>query len=287
MDGVLRELGSALSLTEEEDDDIVLHRDLPPTPGNLDLTLVGRLLSHRPTNFDALSRTFFTLLRLAEGVNIQLVVDNRFIDPGIHAPYGPWLRENSFGGWSTSDTFSIRPAVVRPFRGAHSPAVSHSNLGQFSIPHWQFLAQIESLTRLVLALLCLTHLGPMSPLRSIRLIKLAFFAAQHRKLATRPIRLVLISDPFGWLSPIFPRGSLTRLILIPFTASISHGFPPVVGVSPSPASNALGYSPASVYGVISSLPDFSLGDSNLFEVPLGDVHAGGSGAGRMPPFSLG
>ncbi|KAK4424802.1 hypothetical protein Salat_1673800 [Sesamum alatum] len=49
-----------------------------PLPRIMDLTLVGRLLSHRPANFDALTRTFLMLLRPTKGVNIRRVAENRY-----------------------------------------------------------------------------------------------------------------------------------------------------------------------------------------------------------------
>ncbi|KAK4423007.1 hypothetical protein Salat_1883300 [Sesamum alatum] len=78
MDGAFMELGSALSLTEEEEEGVVLSRNSPPPSNQFDLTLVGRLLNHRPANFEALSRTFINLLHPIRGVNIRRVADNRF-----------------------------------------------------------------------------------------------------------------------------------------------------------------------------------------------------------------
>ncbi|KAK4428724.1 hypothetical protein Salat_1172300 [Sesamum alatum] len=264
---------------EEEDDCIVLPNTIPSSPITLDLTLVGQLLSHRSTNFDALTRTFFMLLSPAKGVNIRRVAENHycfvfnhivdlrhtlslrpwtfdrnlliiqplslgmapeevsldwspffvrvhgipyglrssdtarmigskigrwedetnvqdsitwqdslriricldvtvplkralrvrvanrtlvvvhftyerlpnfcylcgrlghiqricdlrftddFVDPGSHAPYGPWLRENPFSSRSTLEYSSVRPTVVRPFRSAHPLEVSNSDIG--------------------------------------------------------------------------------------------------------------------------------------------------------------
>ncbi|KAK4424848.1 hypothetical protein Salat_1678400 [Sesamum alatum] len=78
MEGSLLELGSALSLTEEEDEGIILPRDLPRVSDPFALSLVGRLLSPHPVNFEALSHTFQNLLRPAKGVNVRRVADNRF-----------------------------------------------------------------------------------------------------------------------------------------------------------------------------------------------------------------
>ncbi|KAK4439062.1 hypothetical protein Salat_0240900 [Sesamum alatum] len=50
-----------------------------------------------------------------------------FIDPGVHAPYGPWLREKSFGSRSSFDSSSLRPTVVRAFCGLSLPVLSSSD----------------------------------------------------------------------------------------------------------------------------------------------------------------
>ncbi|KAK4438666.1 hypothetical protein Salat_0201100 [Sesamum alatum] len=249
MDGSLLELGSALSLTEEEDEGVLLPNDPSGLHGLFELTLVGRLLSHRPANFEALSRTLVNLLQPTRGVEIRRITDSRFyfvfhhivdlrrtlalrpwtfdrnllilrelapgdllesvslnwspfyvrvhgipyglrttatarllgtkigawedeaniedsitwqdslhmrilndvtqplkralrvrlrhdasvvftdgfIDPGVHAPYGLWLRENSFGSHSSVDYSSLRLTVVRPFRDLSSPVFSSSD----------------------------------------------------------------------------------------------------------------------------------------------------------------
>ncbi|KAK4428852.1 hypothetical protein Salat_1185100 [Sesamum alatum] len=215
--GVSIELGSVLLLTEEEDEVVILPEVPPTLAGQFELTLIGRLLSHRPANFDALSRTFVNLLHPAWGVDIRRISDNRFcfvfhhimdlrrapalrpwtfdwnflllwalspgdsfesvslnwspfyvcdslhmrilldvtvplkralrirlrhdssvvfsdgfINPGVHAPYGPWLRENSFNSRSSFDAPTLRPMVVRPFRSLTSPVVSSSDNGSSS-----------------------------------------------------------------------------------------------------------------------------------------------------------
>ncbi|KAK4438704.1 hypothetical protein Salat_0204900 [Sesamum alatum] len=78
MDGALLELGSALSLTEEEEEGVFLLGDIPLPSNQFRLTLVGRLLSPRPANFDALTRTFLNLLRPSQGVDIRHFSDYRY-----------------------------------------------------------------------------------------------------------------------------------------------------------------------------------------------------------------
>ncbi|KAK4421603.1 hypothetical protein Salat_2110900 [Sesamum alatum] len=78
MDGSLLELGSTLSLTEEEDEGVFIPHDISRPSDPFALTLFGRLLSPRPANFEALSRTFLNFLRPAKGVNVRRVVYNQF-----------------------------------------------------------------------------------------------------------------------------------------------------------------------------------------------------------------
>ncbi|KAK4416019.1 hypothetical protein Salat_2709300 [Sesamum alatum] len=86
------------------------------------LSVVVHLTYERLSNFCYLCGRLGHIQRLCD-----LRFADGFLDPGIHAPYGPCLRENSLGGRSLSDLSSIRPTMVRPFRSSLSPVVSHSD----------------------------------------------------------------------------------------------------------------------------------------------------------------
>ncbi|KAK4417128.1 hypothetical protein Salat_2538300 [Sesamum alatum] len=87
--------------------------------GHCDSSVVVRITYERLPNFCYLCGRLGYLQRLCD---LRFV--DGFVDPGVHAPYGPWLRENSFGGRSSSHIQSLQPTVVRSFQ-----ALSRSTAG--------------------------------------------------------------------------------------------------------------------------------------------------------------
>ncbi|KAK4424238.1 hypothetical protein Salat_1617200 [Sesamum alatum] len=79
MDGDLLRLHSVLSLTFDEAVGVVIPlSDLEKGYGGYHLTLVGRLLSHRAVNFDAMKGTLIQLFQAARGLELRKISDDRF-----------------------------------------------------------------------------------------------------------------------------------------------------------------------------------------------------------------
>ncbi|KAK4413668.1 hypothetical protein Salat_2779600 [Sesamum alatum] len=79
MDGDLLRLHSVLSLTSDEATGVVIPQsDWEKGYGGCRFTLVGRLLSHRAVNFDAMKGTLVQLFQAARGVEVRKISDDRF-----------------------------------------------------------------------------------------------------------------------------------------------------------------------------------------------------------------
>ncbi|KAK4434578.1 hypothetical protein Salat_0620600 [Sesamum alatum] len=79
MERDLTDLGRMLSLTEEESDKVNIPSEIWQKRENLQLTLVGRVLSRKWVNFEALRVTLFRMLNPGKGMRIQSLNAERFL----------------------------------------------------------------------------------------------------------------------------------------------------------------------------------------------------------------
>ncbi|KAK4438678.1 hypothetical protein Salat_0202300 [Sesamum alatum] len=144
MDGDILRLDLVLSLMVEEGEGVCIPQsEWDKGAGGFRLSLVGRLLSHRPVHFDALKDSLTSMFQTVRGVvvrkvsescfnhfeDLRRVLDLRpwifdrnfvdhFVDCGTKTPYGAWLRApgplRRFG----STTNSVRPTYI--WRGSPS-----------------------------------------------------------------------------------------------------------------------------------------------------------------------
>ncbi|KAI8007871.1 Uncharacterized protein LOK49_LG07G01649 [Camellia lanceoleosa] len=76
----LLDLTSTLSLTSEEDTVVSLGGDSTRlTMGKLDMYLVGKLLTRRPFNFDAMKSTLLSMWQPTKGMQVRVIGDNLFV----------------------------------------------------------------------------------------------------------------------------------------------------------------------------------------------------------------
>ncbi|KAL0405584.1 UNVERIFIED_CONTAM: hypothetical protein Slati_3872300, partial [Sesamum latifolium] len=98
MEKDILEIGKKLSLTEEDDDDIVLPELVWVSAKNDNkLTLIGRILTHRSVNFEALRSTLSNIIRPNRGMTISRINDERLgfkfnhkVDMQHALDGGPW-----------------------------------------------------------------------------------------------------------------------------------------------------------------------------------------------------
>ncbi|KAK4438446.1 hypothetical protein Salat_0178900 [Sesamum alatum] len=113
------DLGFNISLSEEERESVQVPLGVWKKGPDPSMTLVGRLLSDKPVNFEAF-RT--AILRF---MNPGKEMVEGYVDPGRNTPFGPWLRQNN----ASPNTFTSTPASSFPTgRGAAFPTIArHSN----------------------------------------------------------------------------------------------------------------------------------------------------------------
>ncbi|KAK4428895.1 hypothetical protein Salat_1189400 [Sesamum alatum] len=102
MDEEIDRINRALSFTVEEEQGLVIPRELwPGDSTDHSLTLVGRILTHRGFNFDALCSTFLRAANLGKGMEFTRISAERFllhfrhrVDKHRILEGGPWNFDN-------------------------------------------------------------------------------------------------------------------------------------------------------------------------------------------------
>ncbi|GMP72848.1 hypothetical protein CsSME_00030745 [Camellia sinensis var. sinensis] len=112
----LSDLARKLVLTEEEEAEVVVEDvHLQPTEAKAGLCLVGKLLTTRPFNFEALQTTLTAVWRASKGIKFKTLGDNLFLIQFGHIVDKKRVRLN--GPWN----FDKQLVMLKEFNGDLQP----------------------------------------------------------------------------------------------------------------------------------------------------------------------
>ncbi|KAL0449474.1 UNVERIFIED_CONTAM: hypothetical protein Slati_1503800 [Sesamum latifolium] len=110
MDDEIAKLGKILSLSTEEENGVVMPSDLWHSESDLQsFCAVGRLLSHKSLNFDALRSTLTASFNPIRGMNMRMIDGNRILFCFNHQVDRKRVLENSH--WAYEKSLLVLRAV--------------------------------------------------------------------------------------------------------------------------------------------------------------------------------